>query len=465
MVVERAASQQYAFRVLLVLVAGLVTALASSLLGLEAQQVLALTAFLMTIYATLLLWTYRLPFAFLGVSALFLLGVLDVEYFVEHSHLDVIAFLIAMMTIVGYLEEDRFFEFLAQEIVRRVGVNFRATFLVVVFLSGFLAPLVDEVTSILVMLSVVLPLSGKIGVDPLPLVIASIFATNIGSAMTPLGNPVGVLVAFESGLTFSDFLARAAPVSALSLVVAAAILMHLFRGYIEEGNALASQRFTDEWSVASLERRTLYRDASVFSATILFIAAHHVLEEALGLPKNSLLLAAPLMVAGLIMLLDPSRGFHALETKVEWPTLVFFLLLFASVGALEKTGVVEALSKSLGSLSASGVGAFMGAFTLSSSLMSAFMDNVIAVAILSRVVHELGAQGFHTEPFWWLTLFSAVYAGNLSPIGSTANIVALSVLEKRLGRSAGFKEWLRVGLPVTAATLALGFAAVYLQIP
>jgi Na+/H+ antiporter NhaD/arsenite permease-like protein len=450
-----------------VMLLGIVTALIGNLIGLNLQQSLALTVFLVMIYATLLLWSQRLPFAFLGIFVLFFLGLLDTKYFVEHSHLDVIMFLIAMMTVIGYLEEDKFFEFVSNEIIRRIGISFKIVFMILFFLSGFLAPLVDEVTAALIISSLVFSLSDRLGIDPFPLLLATVFAIVIGGTMTPLGNPVGVLIAFESGFSFIDFLRWSAPISLLSLLVTNFFLLRKYKSYIEEADTKLREKILEQKGLEgiSVSRKILFKDALIFLATLVMLALHHTLEEIMGLERNILLLGIPFLIAGIILITDPQKGFHAFEHKVEWPTLVFFLLLFSAVGALGKSGLIDLLSKTLASFNNLGIEALMVLFVAISVPMSAFMDNVVAVSVLSQVVHGLEASGINSAPFWWLALISSVYAATLTPIGSTANIVAASILEKRYKRPVSFVEWIRSGLPVALITISLGVILIYLQIP
>ena len=137
------------------------------------------------------------------------------------------------------------------------------------------------------------------------------------------------------------------------------------------------------------------KDSLIFSLTLVFIALHHLLEEVLGLEKNTLLLGIPFLVVGLIMIHDPAKGFHVFEKKVEWHTLVFFLLLFASVGAPEESGIISLFSSALISYAGASLEALMGIFTPLMVVMSASLDNVVAVTIFSRVVHSLEANGYY----------------------------------------------------------------------
>jgi len=451
-------------RVVAVLVLTLASALAASLAGLEQIKVVALTVFLMEIYAILLLWSYRVSFALLGLFALLALGVLDVKTAVEFTHLDVILFLIAMMVFVGYLEEKGFFDYIAWRIITYFRVSFRAIFLMMLLLSAFLAALVDEVTSILIMASLVFRISDLLGISPYPMILASVFATNIGSSMTVVGNPVGVLLAFSAGLSFMEFLRWATPTSLMAVLLVSWVLIRQFKGYIDEGQG-ALLKSLEKWRGEDRQPpKGLLMDGLLFAIVIVLLAMHHPLEEALGLGKNTLLLAVPMMASGLILVLDPEKGFKAFEHRVDWKTLVFFLLLFASVGTLEYVNLVTDFATALMSITGGTLESILLTLTPLASLMSATLDNVLAVAILVPVVHQLGEAGVPTYPLWWATLFIACYSANFTPVGSTANIVVAGMLERR-GYRVSILEWLKKSIPSTLASLALAMSLVYLQSP
>ena len=104
-------------------------------------------------------------------------------------------------------------------------------------------------------------------------------------------------------------------------------------------------------------------------------------------------------------------------------------------------------------------------FTSIAGLMSAFMDNVLAVATLLPIVDELGALGINNQPFWWGALFAGCFFGNLTLIGSTANIVAIGILERRELGHITLKEWIKPGALVSIPTLAVALLLLILQIP
>ncbi|MEM3395504.1 MAG: SLC13 family permease, partial [Nitrososphaerota archaeon] len=170
------------------------------------------------IMGALFYWRFRLAFTFLGIGILLGSGLLDVPHLIEFAGLDIIIFLIGMMIIIGFLEEKHFFEAILDRVMKYGKDSAKRTLFLIMFMAALSAALVDEVTSILFMTALVIHLSARLKVSPIPLIIMTVFATNIGSSATVVGNPVGVIVALRSGYGFSDFLRWAAPISITCLV-------------------------------------------------------------------------------------------------------------------------------------------------------------------------------------------------------------------------------------------------------
>jgi len=447
-----------------ILVVALIAGLLSYLAGFPETAVLAISVFFAEIAATLLLWDRRVPVAFLGTALLLALGALNIESFLKYANLDVIFLLIGMMAFVGTLEERQFFERLVSVTLNASKGNGIVLVFMIIVLSALLAALVNEVTSIVVMASFIFPLSRLAGVDPAPLLVLSVFASNIGSSATVIGNPVGVLIAFRGGLTFGDFLRWATPISALSLAALTLLAFRYLRGYIVSFTmGISSQQ--GEVAQEQVGWKDFKRDAILFLSTIAGLTVHHQLEELLHLETNSLLLGIPLMAAGVSLIIDLDRGMKAFHEKVEWSTLIFFAMLFASVGALESSGFIEYFSQGLASVTGGEFELTLILLSITATVMSAFMDNVLAVAVLLPVVEAQAVAGISPFPLYWVSLFCGTIGGNLTPVGSTANIVALSLLEKAGYRRPSLREWLRHGWWATVVPLALAVSLIYVQIP
>ena len=447
--------------------------------GLNAEQVASVTIFASLIVGTLLFWRFRLAFALVGIAAMLGLGLLNTETMIEFAGFDMILFLVGMMIVVGFLEEKKFFEYLLAKIMKGVGNNPIKLVVVLMLMSALFAALVDEVTSILFMTATVLHLTGKLRISAIPLVMMTVFATNIGSSATVVGNPVGVLIAMRADLTFMEFLRWATPISVAGLAVAIPLSLLYFRKYISKmGDALQAQKTEDvlaEKRVASTEssygvevsiqKENFKIPWIVFLGTIAALVAHSPLEVALNLEKNVLLPGVAFAAAGVVLFLNHNKAREMVERRVDWWTLAFFIFLFASVGTMKMLGVTTVLAEGMYEISGNDETNLFFIFVPITSILSALMDNVLAVATFIPVVHEFGDMGVNNYPFWWGMLFSGTFFGNLTLIGSTANIVAIGMLERRKRGHISLKEWIKPGAVISVPTMILATILVYLQIP
>ena len=275
-------------------------------------------------------------------------------------------------------------------------------------------------------------------------------------------------------LTFMEFLRWATPISIAGLGVAIPLCLLYFRKYIRQmGDALRSQNTEDilvENNTASGTEVTAQKESFkipwiIFLGTIAALVAHSPMEELLGLEKNVLLPGVAFAAAGIVLFLNHNKAREMVEKRVDWWTLAFFIFLFASVGTMKMLGVTTVLAQGMYDISGNDETNLFFIFVPVTSILSALMDNVLAVATFIPVVHEFGDLGIDNYPFWWGMLFSGTFFGNLTLIGSTANIVAIGMLERRKRGNISLKEWIKPGAVISVPTMILATALVYLQIP
>ena len=445
----------------------IIISLLTIVLELNFQQTVSLVAFLGFIFGTLLFWRFRLAFALIGVVILLVLDLIDVPTLIDFAGLDIILFLMGMMIVIGFLEERRFFEYIVDRFAALAGASGVKLVAVMMILSALFAALVDEVTSILFMSASMIHLCLRVKMNPLPFIIMLVFATNIGSSATVVGNPVGVLVALRGGLTFVDFLRWATPIAIVALAVAIPLSGFYYRKDIrlfDERLKLTIAKSVWISEATNQTTRDLSISALLFIGTITALILHNQIEVLLHLRKNTMLIATALAAAAIAILIDRERARQLVERRVDWWTLSFFLLLFASVGTLNFVGVDQKIATKLTALPLGEVPLLI-VFTSLAGVMSAFMDNVLAIATLLPVVDELGALGINNQPFWWGALFAGTFLGNLTLIGSTANIVAIGILERRELGHITLKEWIKPGALVSIPTIAIALLLLIIQIP
>jgi Na+/H+ antiporter NhaD/arsenite permease-like protein len=236
-----------------------------------------------------------------------------------------------------------------------------------------------------------------------------------------LGNPIGILIAARANLTFEDFMARAFPITAAMFLVTLIILMVWYRKTIRG-----------------------------------------MTERLIPLRENSILMITPIVFAGIALLYRRDRIRYYIEKEVEWMSVLFFLFLFALSGAVKYSGVSDVMASGLIN-AVGGVSAYLtGVMLYSSGILSSVLDNTVVVASYIPIVQSLASAKVDIAPLWWAVLFGACYGGNITIIGSTANIVAADMLEKRHRSKIGFMAWLKIGLLVGIVTLTGSYIALLL---
>jgi len=424
--------------------------------------IVAVCTFIAVICTTLFFWTHRVAVAFIGVAVLIGTRAMTLHGMLRATELDIIFFLVGMMVIVGALKDLGFLTWVIQAIINKKRMTGMTFTVILCSLSALLSSVVDEVSSIVVVLALVFQVCDTLKIRSSPFVLMAVLCTNIGSAATMLGNPVGIFIGNKAGFNFSQFLSGATPIAFVSLLATLGIVLFWYRKVIHQMTVVMQEHRQVHHGLGPLIRIPFRRGLFVLVATVCIIAFHHQIENILGLTgvenKNAFLIITPLIIAGLLMIYRPNRARHYIEHDVEWWTLLFFMLLFAIAGGLEEQGITRNLADKLTGVVKGGPTAMVPFVLAISAVGSAFVDNIVFVAAFTPVIQALVERSADYTLLWWALLFGACFGGNITAVGSTANIVALGLLEKRGHMHIAFIEWLKIGAVVGIVTCLIAWA-------
>ena len=431
-------------------------------IGLNFHQSISISIFSVSILGTLFFWSFRLTFAFLGSSILLITQTIDVESIIKYSSLEVILFLVGMMVLVGLLKDAGFFAWIVSLILRIRNLTANRFLVLISLISALLACAVDEVTAIIFIVAAIFEICDYFEVNPTPFLIISVLATNIGSSGTVLGNPIGILIATKSGLTFEDFILKAFPIMLTSLIVTILILKIWYRKPLLQLDRHIKEFGSNDMLIKLISvplEKELKISLIIFGATLLSIALHRRLEVLWNLKPNTILLTLPLISSGCVMAWKHQKARKYIEQDVEWWTLLFFLLLFAQAGTLKYTGATDVLAQKLVGLAKGNISVLTGMVLWASTIGSSILDNVVLVAAFIPIIQSFQNLNASLQPLWWALLFGGCFGGNITLVGSTANIVALGILEKEKNIHVTFLSWFWVGLTVGVVTTGIVWLA------
>ncbi len=187
-------------------------------------------------------------------------------------------------------------------------------------------------------------------------------------------------------------------------------------------------------------------------------------EVVYGLREGTMMVAAALIMGSIVLLLRREKAREMVERRVDWWTLAFFMMLFASVGTLQDTGVTEVIAARLSGVHGGHTGVIQ-VIGWSTGWLSAFLDNVLAVATFMPVVHDIRMKAGvpYSSAIYWFMLFGGTFMGNMTIIGSTANIVACGLLERRGHGTIRFGYWMKIGFIVSIASMIVATVLLQMQ--
>ncbi|MEH2236498.1 anion transporter [Nostoc sp.] len=364
----------------------------------------------------------RASIALVGASLLMAFGVLDLKEAWQAIDYKTLIFLFGMMVISTNLAYAGFFQ-LTLDTVTHFTRSPLGLLIVLTFGSGILSAFFLNDTIALILTPLVLGLTQILNLNPIPYLLALAGATNLGSVATLSGNPQNILIGSFSGISYLDFAKALTPIALVSLLIQIGLLWWLY----------PDVRSTKSCPSVTPVRYRIFKPLLTKS---LLITTGLLIAFLIGIPPAQ----ATLIAASLLFITRRIKPQRVLN-KVDWDLLVMFSGLFIVTAGVEKLGILNLFSGLVHTpLSILGV----------TALLSNLVSNVPAVLLLQHLLP-------HPDTKTWLLLAAgSTLAGNLTLLGSVANLIVAEAVAK-LGYQLSFWEHLRFGLPLTVLTLILAY--------
>jgi Na+/H+ antiporter NhaD/arsenite permease-like protein len=360
-----------------------------------------------------------------------------------------IIFIGGMMVMVEGLGEVGFFRWICLLLAKLV--NYKVVPILVVFmlLSGFLSMFIDSITVLLFLAMVTIELSRLLKFDPVPVIIAEIFAANTGGAATMSGDPPNIIIGTALGYTFTDFAANTGIIAWIGMLVTLGFFYLVFRKKLaapQGGNATPTARYPQP-SEAIVDPLHFRINAGIFIAVVVLIVTHA--ESGLSMALIGVIAAVITLVAA------AGRQAGHIITRVDWRTLLFFIGLFICVGGLEETGVLEMLASYIGHVSGGSLVLVIPFILWISAFASAIVDNIPFAATMVPVIQNLArTASLDLHPMAWTLALGTDIGGNATPIGASANVVGTAIAEKE-GHPISWGTFCKYAFPAMIIVVAL----------
>ncbi len=369
---------------------------------------------------------------------------------------DVIFLLLGMMLVVGVLKRTGVFEYMAIRAAKLAGGQPYRVMVLLVLVTAGASALLDNVTTVLLVVPVTLLVCERLGLHPLPFLMAEALASNIGGAATLVGDPPNIIIASRADLTFTDFLVHMLPVVLVVLAVFLILIRVMFRKAL-------SKPVTGVDALMALDEREAIKDPRLLlrSGIVLgVILIGFLLQRQTGISPS----VVALVGAGIMILISPARPGELVE-DVEWETLLFFIGLFILVGALVEVGALEQLADFMANATDSQVVPTLMVVLIGSAVVSAIVDNIPYVTAMTPVVESLIASNpalGQDGALWWALALGADFGGNATLVGASANVVVVGIAARN-GLHISFWTWMKYGVPTAAMSIAIAVPYVLLR--
>lgn len=365
--------------------------------------------------------------AVIGAALMFAFRVISPAQGIRSIDFATIVLLASMMLIISSLHFAGFFEWIARLVARHVSPSHLLPG--VIFTSGILSAFLVNDVVCLMLAPLLIRICRQFSEKPMPYLLALATASNIGSTATVTGNPQNILIGSISGIGYRHFLSALAPVAVFGLFIDW-LFLHLL--YPDRG------RSSHAAEPASIPFDNFDHYGIAFPVIILVLVLAGFFAG----------ISPPLVAAigGAMLLIRRSVHPEEIYKEIDWPLLIFFVGLFLIIGAVEQAGIAQQMLGIAEHLDLHNAWIFTAVVAFLSNVVS----NVPAVMLLKGLVPQFQSA----NQFWLLLAMASTLAGNLTITGSIANII---VVEKaRPEVEITFADYIRVGIPVTLATLCVG---------
>ncbi len=404
---------------------------------------------------------HRTVAAILGASILlfvsYTLGIFNENFFVlsfeeavRAIDFNVILLLMGMMIIVGVMKKTGVFQWLAYKSYTLSKGNVFKLSIILMFVTAIVSAFLDNVTTMLLIAPVSIEIALMLNINPMGLLIPEVIASNMGGTATLIGDPPNIMIGSFAHLTFNQFLINLGDVIFLILIANVFVMRFFFGKEYKKGRVENVEKLLEK-----LREEYKITDAKLLKYCLFVLAFVIGLFVTHGLLHMEPSIAA-LVGAGLILILSGVDITEMMEHEVEWTTLVFFMMLFIIVEGSVQTGVIMMIASWVKDLAGNSLTLAIILIIWVSAFASAIVDNIPftatmlpVVAYLTRTIPDAG------NTLWWALSLGACLGGNGTLIGASANVVTAGISE-RAGYPITFKEFLKVGVPATIVSVAIG---------
>lgn len=358
-----------------------------------------------------------------------------------------IIFIAGMMIMVEGMALSGFFSWLCLTIAKAVRYNTTKIFIMFMILAFVLSMFIDSITVILFLAAITITQSKLLQFNPIPVIIAEIFCSNLGGSSTMCGDPPNIIIGTALHYTFTDFLTNTGVIAIICLVLMIFFFYMCFR------KKLGTQNLSEEEIAKMPTPQSAITDKRAFIiSTVIFLCAVILLVTH---GQTGLTVSTIGIIAAVATCITAGKKSKAILRRVDYPTLVFFTGLFIVVGGLEETGILELIATFIHAISGGNITFIVIIIIWISAVASAIIDNIPFSATMIPIIKSLAVtSGADLSVLAWTLALGTDIGGSATPIGASANVVGIAVASKN-GHHISWKQYCKYSIPATLIVITV----------
>lgn len=418
-------------------------------------MILALIIFAIMYIGLLSLPDYRYMIA-LGAAAVFvILGILPITQVFGAVDWNIILMLTGTMIVVELFIESKMPARMAEALLK-VMPNVKWAIVALSLFSGIVSAFVDNVATVLMVAPIGLAVAKKLDTNPVPVIISIAVSSNLQGAATLVGDTTSILLGGYANMSFNDFFVfQGKPSICLSVEMGALltipVLLYLFRKENKTIHEEVSTQVNDH--IPSI---------LMIGVVVCLIVASQF-ENKPELTNGIICMIFAIVGCVYEMIREKSSDVWKRAVKaVDFQTLLLLAGLFIVIAGITEAGVIDAIADLFVKVGGNSVFLMYTLIVFASVLISAFVDNIPYVATMLPVVQGI-ATAMNIDPtvLYFGLLIGATLGGNLTPVGASANIAGIGILQKE-GYEVSTKDFMRIGVPFTLIAVITGYITTWI---
>jgi Na+/H+ antiporter NhaD/arsenite permease-like protein len=356
------------------------------------------------------------------------------------------------MILVLITKRSGLFEYIAVKIVKIAKASPKKIMIYLSLTTGILSALLDNVTTIMLVVPITLNISKELNVNPVPFIITEVFMSNVGGTSTLIGDPPNIIIGSKVNKTFTDFIINNGPIVLLILLVTVGLFTLRHCKELKTVKELKEKLLETDEKQMIKDKAILWKSLVVLAGVFILFMLHGTL----GYESATIALSG-----AAVLLLISNVDVEEILSEIEWGTILFFVGLFILVGGLKTVGAIDKLAEFVLKLTHGNL--VLTAFSVLwvSAFASAFIDNIpFVTTMIPLIIHMGEISNMRLDPLWWALSLGACLGGNGTIVGASANVVAVG-LTKKQGHKITFKKFLIEAFPMMILSVSMATVYIY----